>query len=95
MQVYSLRQAKSDIEAIYSMGLFDDVSIRPQPAEGSTLEQPKVRWRGRCPCEPSLPRAARHSFPAQVDLSLEIKERKTGGLSAGGGISASGVCQRC
>jgi len=67
-QVYNLKQAKTDIEAVYSMGLFEDVSIRPQPAEGSTVEAPRV------------------------DLSLEVKERKkTGGLAAGGGISAAGA----
>ncbi len=41
-QVYSLQQAKRDIDAVYSMGLFDDVSILPQPAEGSTIDNPKV-----------------------------------------------------
>jgi outer membrane protein insertion porin family len=67
-QVYNLKQAKKDIEAVYSMGLFEDVSIRPQPAEGSTVEAPRV------------------------DLTLEVKERKkTGGLAAGGGISAAGA----
>jgi outer membrane protein insertion porin family len=67
-QVYNLKQAKNDIEAVYSMGLFEDVSIRPQPAEGSTVEAPRV------------------------DLTLEVKERKkTGGLAAGGGISAAGA----
>lgn len=66
-QVYSLHRAKADIEAVYSMGLFEDVGIRPQPAEGSTVEAPRV------------------------DLTLELKERKkTGGLAAGGGISAAG-----
>ena len=30
---------------------------------------------------------------AQVDLTLEIIERKTGGLSAGGGISATGAME--
>jgi outer membrane protein insertion porin family len=69
-QVYSLRRAKADIEAVYAMGLFEDVGIRPQPAEGSTLEAPRV------------------------DLTLELKERrKTGGLSAGGGISAAGATE--
>lgn len=67
-QAYNLQQAKKDIEAVYSMGLFEDVSIRPQPAEGSTMEAPRV------------------------DLTLEVKERrKTGGLAAGGGISAAGT----
>lgn len=28
-----------------------------------------------------------------MDLTLEIKERKTGGLSAGGGISATGAME--
>ena len=65
-QVYNVHQAKADIEAVYSMGLFNDVSIRPSPAEGSTIERPRV------------------------DLTLEVKERKkTGGLTAGGGISAA------
>ena len=41
-QVYNVRQAKLDIDAVYSMGLFDDVNILPQPAEDSTLELPKV-----------------------------------------------------
>ena len=69
-QVYNLKQAKTDIEAVYSMGLFEDVSIRPQPADGSTVEAPRV------------------------DLTLEVKERKkTGGLAAGGGISAAGASE--
>jgi hypothetical protein len=41
--VYSTRQARADIDAVYSMGLFDDVNILPQPAEDSTLENPKAR----------------------------------------------------
>jgi len=41
-QVHSLKQSKADVEAVYSMGLFEDVSIRPQPAEGSTVENPLV-----------------------------------------------------
>lgn len=41
-QVHSLKQSKADVEAVYSMGLFEDVSIRPQPAEGSTVEAPLV-----------------------------------------------------
>ena len=28
-----------------------------------------------------------------MDLTLEIKERKTGGLSAGGGVSATGAME--
>ena len=42
VQVYNVRQAKQDIDAVYSMGLFDDVNILPQPSEDSTMEQPKV-----------------------------------------------------
>lgn len=41
-QVYSTQQARSDIDSVYSMGLFDDVNILPQPAEDSTLEHPKA-----------------------------------------------------
>ncbi|KAL3145356.1 hypothetical protein ABBQ38_001612 [Trebouxia sp. C0009 RCD-2024] len=65
-QVYSVQQARRDIDAVYSMGLFDDVKILPQPAEDSTLENPIL------------------------DLTLQVKERKNGGLSAGCGISAQG-----
>lgn len=63
-QVYSMRQARRDIDAVYSMGLFDDVKFLPQPSEDSNLESPTV------------------------DLTLQVKERKNGGLSAGCGISA-------
>lgn len=35
-----MQQAHRDIDAVYSMGLFDDVKILPQPAEDSTLETP-------------------------------------------------------
>ena len=42
LQVYSAQQARSDIDAVYNMGLFDDVNILPQPAEDSTQEQPKA-----------------------------------------------------
>ena len=41
-EIHSLKQSKSDVEAVYAMGLFEDVSIRPQPAEGSTIENPLV-----------------------------------------------------
>lgn len=40
--VYSLRQAKQDIDSIYSTGLFEDVNIVPQEAEDSTEQHPKV-----------------------------------------------------
>ena len=41
-QVYNIKQAKRDIDAVYSMGLFDDVNILPAPAADTTLENPKV-----------------------------------------------------
>eukprot|EP00873_Tetraselmis_striata_P003069 jgi/Tetstr1/423333/TSEL_014031.t1 len=66
-RVYSLQEAKRDIDAVYSMGIADDVNILPQPAEDSTATCPKV------------------------DLTLNIVERKTGGLSAGGGLSVQGT----
>lgn len=66
-RVYSLQEAKRDIDAVYSMGIADDVNILPQPAEDSTSTCPKV------------------------DLTLNIVERKTGGLSAGGGLSVQGT----
>ena len=59
-----MRQARRDIDAVYSMGLFDDVKFLPQPSEDSSLESPTI------------------------DLTLQVKERKNGGLSAGCGISA-------
>ena len=66
-QVYNVRQAKSDIDVVHAMGLFDDVNIVPQPAEDSIQgsDQPKIV------------------------LTINVVERKTGGFSAGGGISAS------
>ena len=42
VQVYNVRQAKTDIDAVYSMGLFDDVTILPQPSDDSTPDQPKA-----------------------------------------------------
>jgi hypothetical protein len=41
-RVYNLRQAKQDIDSIYSTGLFEDVNIVPQEAEDSTESHPKV-----------------------------------------------------
>ena len=52
-QVFSLHQGRRDIDAVYSMGLFEDVSMRPQPSEGSSLEHPKVGgvvWWGAVGC---------------------------------------------
>ena len=44
VQVYNVRQAKTDIDAVYSMGLFDDVTILPQPSDDSTPDQPKASF---------------------------------------------------
>jgi hypothetical protein len=41
-KVYNLRQAKQDIDSVYSTGLFDDVNIIPNEADESTELQPKV-----------------------------------------------------
>ena len=41
--MYNIKQAKRDIDAVYSMGLFDDVNILPSPSEDSSMENPKVR----------------------------------------------------
>jgi len=68
-RVYNLEEAKRDIEAVYAMGIADDVTILPQAADGSSSEAPKV------------------------DLTLTILQRKTGGLSAGGGFSAQGAAE--
>ena len=43
VQVFSDRAAQADIDAVYSMGLFDDISISPVSAEDSTIERPRVR----------------------------------------------------
>ena len=48
-QVYNIKQAKRDIDAVYSMGLFDDVNILPSPSEDSNMENPKVRQRRLAP----------------------------------------------
>lgn len=39
---YSLRQARADIDAVYATGLYEDVNIAPQEADGSTEEAPVV-----------------------------------------------------
>ena len=49
--MYNIKQAKRDIDAVYSMGLFDDVNILPSPSEDSNLENPKV-WLLSCTCCP-------------------------------------------
>jgi hypothetical protein len=52
--VYNVRQAKTDIDAVYSMGLFDDVTILPQPSEDSTPDQPKVTVFPECKAMPLI-----------------------------------------
>lgn len=42
-KAYSLKDAKRDIHAVYGTGLFEDVTMVPQEAEGSTETHPKVR----------------------------------------------------
>ena len=42
MQVFNDRTAQADIDAVHSMGIFDNISITPQYAEGSTADHPKV-----------------------------------------------------
>ena len=39
-------QAKRDINAVYSMGLFEDVNIVPKESEGSSETCPKVQGGG-------------------------------------------------
>lgn len=43
LQVYNLNQAKKDIDAVFGLGIFEDVSIKPTTAPGSTMEDPRVR----------------------------------------------------
>ncbi|GAB4822487.1 hypothetical protein N2152v2_009533 [Parachlorella kessleri] len=40
--VYNLHRAKKDVEAVYGLGIFEDVSIRPAPSPGSTVQDPHV-----------------------------------------------------
>ena len=42
VQVFNDRTAQADIDAVHSMGIFDNISITPQYAEGSTSDHPKV-----------------------------------------------------
>lgn len=41
-QVYNLKQGKQDIDAVYSMGIFEDVNLKPVPAEDHSRDLPKV-----------------------------------------------------
>jgi outer membrane protein insertion porin family len=88
--VYSARQAKADLDAVFAMGLFEDVNLVPQAAAGSGGgggggDGSKVEPAGS-------PFDAAPGGPApSVDVTLTLVERKTGGASAGGGISATGA----
>jgi len=62
--VYSVRRARRDLDAIYSTGIFEDVSLVPT----TSVEE-----------------------PGKLDLVVNVVERKTGGFSAGGGMSARGL----
>ncbi|KAJ7947540.1 outer envelope protein 80, chloroplastic [Quillaja saponaria] len=58
-QVYSMLQGKRDVDTVLTMGIMEDASIIPQPADAG-----------------------------KVDLVMNVVERKSGGFSAGGGISS-------
>lgn len=62
-QVYSLQQAKRDVEAVYQTSIMEDVNMLPQPAPED----------------------------GQIDLTVNVVERATGGFSAGGGISPTSM----
>ena len=64
--VYSVRRARRDLDAIYSTGIFEDVSLVPT----TSAEE-----------------------PGKLDLTVNVVERKTGGFSAGGGLSARGLAE--
>lgn len=96
-RVYSARQAKADLDAVYAMGLFEDVNLVPQAAAkagggdgsdgsaaaASTLQPP--------PSSSNPFDATPGGAAPEVDVTLTLVERKTGGASAGGGISATGA----
>ncbi|KXZ54331.1 hypothetical protein GPECTOR_5g414 [Gonium pectorale] len=86
-QVYNLKAVRRDINAVYSTGLFEDVNVSTREAEDSTETQPKARSGGAGAGDGQSPTGVRKR--ARVDLVLDLLERKTGGLSAGGGISAA------
>ncbi|KAK3280296.1 Outer envelope protein 80, chloroplastic [Cymbomonas tetramitiformis] len=159
-QVYNLRQARRDIDAVYSMGILEDVNMLPQvmgvgvpgdrwqpcegaegggwwrsgwgrwqPCEGAGAEKGRgagdagspVRmlgagggargvnaWGGVTGQDPDAGKPVRMfgaggrglmqlvvspEDPGMVDLTLNVVERKTGGFSAGGGLSARGLVE--
>jgi outer membrane protein insertion porin family len=64
--VYSVRRARQDLDAVYSTGIFEDVSLVP---------------------------SASPDEPGKLDLVVNVVERRTGGFSAGGGMSARGLAE--
>ena len=64
--VYSVRRARRDLDAVYSTGIFEDVSLVPAPSAEE---------------------------PGKLDLTVNVVERRTGGFSAGGGMSARGLAE--
>jgi outer membrane protein insertion porin family len=64
--VYSVRRARRDLDAVYSTGIFEDVSMVP---------------------------SASAEEPGKLDLTVNVVERRTGGFSAGGGMSARGLAE--
>ncbi len=64
--VYSVRRARRDLDAVYSTGIFEDVSLVPTPSAEE---------------------------PGKLDLTVNVVERRTGGFSAGGGMSARGLAE--
>ena len=63
-EMYSVRRARRDLDALYALGIFEDVSLVP---------------------------TASADTPGALDLTYTLVERKTGGFSAGGGMSARGL----
>ena len=78
--VYSVRQARRDLDAIYSTGVFEDVSLVPSAAAT-----------GEAGAEKGEEGAAPGAAGTGLDLTVSLVERKTGGFSAGGGMSARGL----
>ena len=79
LQVYSKRQAKEDIEAVYSMGLFHDVNITPQVCEDSTAINPKVASHARA--------TLRHPIICSCVMLILIQVTQTSAKTSSSGIS--------
>ena len=103
-KLYSLAQARADIESIYSMGIFEDVSVTPTMDTSTENVDDNAATGGTCTSaghhlgnhtNPGLnPNINNKSGgPQRVLLQVNLTERKSGGLSAGGGISASAASE--